>query len=69
MLIALPLQVRKISNPTSIRIARIAQHILDNQLHILVYLDIGMDARTTQLAGLRLAPVQCVTWGHPITSF
>jgi len=46
----------------------IAQHILDNQLHILVYLDIGMDARTTQLAGLRLAPVQCVTWGHPITS-
>jgi predicted O-linked N-acetylglucosamine transferase (SPINDLY family) len=47
---------------------RIAQHILDNQLHILVYLDIGMDPRTTQLAGLRLAPVQCVTWGHPITS-
>lgn len=47
---------------------KIAQHILDNQLHILVYLDIGMDARTTQLAGLRLAPVQCVTWGHPITS-
>ncbi|MFM6896294.1 MAG: hypothetical protein ACKPKF_02975, partial [Microcystis panniformis] len=47
---------------------KIAQHILDNHLHILVYLDIGMDARTTQLAGLRLAPVQCVTWGHPITS-
>ncbi|MCZ8046168.1 MAG: hypothetical protein O9290_05750 [Microcystis sp. LE19-41.2A] len=51
-----------------VNIERIAQHILDNQLHILVYLDIGMDARTTQLAGLRLAPVQCVTWGHPITS-
>ena len=51
-----------------VNMERIAQHILDNQLHILVYLDIGMDARTTQLAGLRLAPVQCVTWGHPITS-
>jgi protein O-GlcNAc transferase len=51
-----------------VNIERIAQHILDNQLHILVYLDIGMDARTTQLAGLRLAPVQCVTWGHLITS-
>ncbi|GCA81660.1 UDP-glucose:protein N-beta-glucosyltransferase [Microcystis aeruginosa NIES-2521] len=51
-----------------VNIERIAQHILDNQLHILVYLDIGMDARTTQLAALRLAPVQCVTWGHPITS-
>jgi predicted O-linked N-acetylglucosamine transferase (SPINDLY family) len=53
---------------SSIDIDKIAQQILDNQLHILVYLDIGMDARTTQLAGLRLAPIQCVTWGHPITS-
>jgi predicted O-linked N-acetylglucosamine transferase (SPINDLY family) len=51
-----------------VNMEKIAQNILDNQLHILVYLDIGMDARTTQLAGLRLAPVQCVTWGHPITS-
>jgi protein O-GlcNAc transferase len=46
----------------------IADQIESDRLDILVYLDIGMDARTTQLAGLRLAPVQCVTWGHPITS-
>lgn len=46
----------------------IARQIISDRLHILVYLDIGMDPRTTALAGLRLAPVQCMTWGHPITS-
>jgi len=42
--------------------------ILADQLHILVFLDIGMEPKMTQLAALRLAPVQCVTWGHPVTS-
>ncbi len=42
--------------------------ILKNQLHILVYLAIGMWAETTQLASLKLAPIQCTTWGHPSTS-
>jgi predicted O-linked N-acetylglucosamine transferase (SPINDLY family) len=46
----------------------IADRIAKDSLDILVYLDIGMDARTTRLAGLRLAPIQCVTWGHPVTS-
>lgn len=46
----------------------IAQQVLADQLHVLVFLDLGMHAKTTQLAGLRLAPVQCVTWGHPVTS-
>ena len=27
-----------------------------------------MDPLMTQLAALRLAPIQCVTWGHPVTS-
>jgi protein O-GlcNAc transferase len=44
-----------------------AQATGDN-LHLLVHLDIGMFPRSTQLAGLRLAPVQCTTWGHPVTS-
>jgi len=39
-----------------------------DDLHILVYLDIGMFPPATQLAALRLAPVQAATWGHPITS-
>ncbi|WP_226574846.1 hypothetical protein [Microseira wollei] len=27
-----------------------------------------MEARTVKMAGLRLAPVQCKAWGHPVTS-
>ena len=46
----------------------LCQQILSDQLHILVFLDIGMHPTITQIAGLRLAPVQCTTWGHPITS-
>lgn len=37
-------------------------------LDILYYCDIGMDAMTYSLAFSRLAPVQCVTWGHPSTT-
>lgn len=46
----------------------IAQQVLADQLHVLIFTDIGMDPQTSQLAGLRLAPVQCTAWGHPITS-
>ncbi len=35
---------------------------------ILLYADIGMEAFTYGLAFSRLAPVQCVTWGHPATT-
>jgi predicted O-linked N-acetylglucosamine transferase (SPINDLY family) len=35
---------------------------------VLIYPEIGMDAMTVQLAALRLAPVQCVSWGHPETT-
>ncbi len=52
----------------SYKLEEICQLILKDKLHILVFLDIGMDARTGQLAGLRLAPIQCVTWGHPVTT-
>jgi predicted O-linked N-acetylglucosamine transferase (SPINDLY family) len=46
----------------------VCQQIFKDQLHILVFLAIGMWAPTTQLASLRLAPIQCTTWGHPVTS-
>lgn len=49
-------------------LAKICQQIIDDKLHILVFLDIGMSPQTTPIAGLRLAPIQCNTWGHPITS-
>jgi len=42
--------------------------IAKDELDILVFTDIGMNPETTQVAALRLAPVQCVAWGHPITS-
>jgi predicted O-linked N-acetylglucosamine transferase (SPINDLY family) len=37
-------------------------------LDVLVYTDLGMDSLTYALACARLAPVQCLTWGHPATS-
>ena len=49
-------------------LAAVCQQILDDQLHILVYPEIGMDAPTMQMAALRLAPIQCTAWGHPVTT-
>jgi protein O-GlcNAc transferase len=37
-------------------------------LDVLFYTDIGMDPTSYSLAFSRLAPVQCVTWGHPSTT-
>lgn len=37
-------------------------------LDALIYLDIGMSGQEVRLAALRLAPVQAMAWGHPITS-
>ncbi|MBV6625405.1 MAG: FkbM family methyltransferase [Rivularia sp. (in: Bacteria)] len=44
------------------------QQITKDELHILVYFEIGMNPATMLLAGLRLAPVQCTAWGHPVTT-
>jgi predicted O-linked N-acetylglucosamine transferase (SPINDLY family) len=44
------------------------QHIAEKHLDILCYPDIGMDSFTYFLAFSRLAPVQCTTWGHPVTT-
>lgn len=35
---------------------------------VIVYLDLGMHPLPQVLAALRLAPVQCVLWGHPVTT-
>jgi protein O-GlcNAc transferase len=42
--------------------------IRSDNLHVLIYPEIGMDPVTLSLASLRLAPVQCTSWGHPDTS-
>lgn len=46
----------------------ICQKIIDDQLHILVFLAIGTSHQIAQIASLRLAPIQCSAWGHPVTS-
>lgn len=57
---------RAITLPPDLVAARqlVAAHCLD----VLFYTDIGMDPLTYFLAFARLAPVQCVTWGHPVTT-
>jgi predicted O-linked N-acetylglucosamine transferase (SPINDLY family) len=50
------------------QIDRIAQKIIDDQLHILVFLDMTMVPMMMQVASLRLAPIQCKFWGAPVTS-
>jgi protein O-GlcNAc transferase len=42
--------------------------IREDNLHVLIYPGIGMDEMSLRLATLRLAPVQCTSWGHPETS-
>jgi protein O-GlcNAc transferase len=42
--------------------------IRKDNLHVLIYPEVGMDPMTVKLAALRLAPIQCTSWGHPETS-
>lgn len=48
--------------------AGLAHQIAADALDILVYPELGMTAELFPLAALRLAPVQCAGWGHPVTS-
>jgi predicted O-linked N-acetylglucosamine transferase (SPINDLY family) len=38
------------------------------KLDVLMFPEIGMDPMTTQLAAMRLVPVQAAIWGHPETT-
>ena len=46
----------------------LAQAVRDEQLDVLVYPELGMNPRVFTLASLRLAPLQCAGWGHPVTT-
>ncbi len=46
----------------------VCQQIVADQLDILVFPEIGMDPPTMQIAALKLAPIQCTAWGHPVTT-
>lgn len=49
-------------------IPTVIETVLQDELDILVYIDVGMVPITNYLASIRLAPIQCTTWGHPITT-
>ncbi|HUA35785.1 MAG TPA: tetratricopeptide repeat protein [Candidatus Binataceae bacterium] len=57
---------RDVELSLDLRTAR--QQIAAEELDILFYPDIGMGSLTYFLGFARLAPVQCVSWGHPVTT-
>ncbi|NTV49860.1 MAG: FkbM family methyltransferase [Geobacteraceae bacterium] len=46
----------------------LAAAIHEQDFDVLIYPGIGMETTTLKLAALRLAPVQCTSWGHPVTT-
>jgi protein O-GlcNAc transferase len=46
----------------------LAELIRSHELDVLVYPEVGMASMTYLHAALRLAPVQCAGWGHPVTT-
>jgi protein O-GlcNAc transferase len=57
---------RVVELPVELATAR--RRIAAERLDALYYPDIGMSALTYFLAFARLAPLQCLTWGHPDTT-
>lgn len=49
-------------------VLQIADEVARDALDILVYPEVGMVGKTSVLASMRLAPVQCAGWGHPVTT-
>jgi len=45
-----------------------ADAITADALDILIYPEIGMEPVIEKLAAMRLAPLQCALWGHPVTT-
>lgn len=60
------MQVRHFFGPG--RKQEIKSQIQADEVDFLLYPEIGMDSTTTWLSAQRLAKVQAVSWGHPITS-
>ena len=63
-------QIKKIANNffNHTHIDQLINRISSDKLDALIYFDIGMNPKIQILGSLRLAPIQCVTWGHPTTS-
>lgn len=57
-----------VCHPAAEDLGSIARAIRAADLDVLVQIAVGMDPLTYRLAALRLAPVQCVAWGHPVST-
>ena len=53
---------------TTTNLQEVRQRISEQELDILYFSDVGMDTLTYSLCMSRMAPIQCVTWGHPETT-
>jgi len=49
-------------------VAEVITTIRGDELDVLIYPELGMDSACFLLAALRLARVQAMAWGHPVTS-
>lgn len=49
-------------------LAAIARQVIEDELDVLVYPEVGMHPDIASFAAMRLAPAQCMAWGHPTTS-
>jgi protein O-GlcNAc transferase len=54
--------------PLSYEVAAAREKIAAAELDVMFYPDVGMEPFTYFVAMARLAPVQCVGWGHPVTT-
>jgi protein O-GlcNAc transferase len=50
------------------RPSQLAERVRADAPDVIVYPELGMDATTFAVAALRLAPLQCAAWGHPVTT-
>jgi predicted O-linked N-acetylglucosamine transferase (SPINDLY family) len=46
----------------------VAAHVRRDPPDLLIFPDIGATTPSSLLANLRLAPIQCAAWGHPVTT-
>jgi CRISPR-associated protein Csy1 len=50
------------------RPSQVASRVREDSPDVLVFPELGMDTTTFAVAALRLAPLQCAAWGHPVTT-
>lgn len=54
--------------PLSMNLVDTRKQLVELDLDLLLFTDVGMDPLVSTLAYSRMAPVQCATWGHPDTT-